>query len=62
MDNLIQLLVKYDVPAEADLFSIDTDCYDFWLTELLLASNRFRPRVIVVEVRSYSDVVQIPKP
>ncbi|KAK3260100.1 hypothetical protein CYMTET_30928 [Cymbomonas tetramitiformis] len=52
LDNLVPLLHKYEVPSQPDLFSIDTDCYDFWLFETMLASPDFSPRVYVVEVNA----------
>ncbi|KAK3276220.1 hypothetical protein CYMTET_15694 [Cymbomonas tetramitiformis] len=52
VDNLVSLLRKYEVPKEPDLFSIDTDCYDFWLFEAILASPEFSLRVFVLEVNA----------
>lgn len=45
-EDVVQILVAHDVPAEFDLLSIDVDGNDYWLWKAL---DVYRPRVVVIE-------------
>jgi hypothetical protein len=45
-DNINQLFVKYNVPREFDLLSIDVDSNDYWIWERIVDYN---PRVVCME-------------
>ena len=47
--NIVQLLEKYNVPLELDLFSEDTDYADYWIMEAVFLAN-YRPKIVIVEV------------
>ena len=51
-DTLVSLFDKYEVPADVDFVSIDTDSLDLWLFRALVASRKYRPRVICLEYNS----------
>lgn len=49
-ENINLIFMKYNVPGEFDLLSIDIDYNTFWIWHAL--DNRYRPRVVVVEYNS----------
>ncbi len=51
-DNVEQLLIELNVPAEPDVISIDIDGQDYWIWE---AIENYRPRVLVIEYNSSLD-------
>jgi hypothetical protein len=44
-ENINDVLAKYGVPSEFDLFSLDVDGNDYWIWKAL----KFEPRVVVIE-------------
>jgi hypothetical protein len=48
--NIIDLFEKHKVPREFDVLSVDVDTFDFWILSRLLSSQKFRPRIVIVEV------------
>jgi hypothetical protein len=44
-ENVNELLAKYDVPRQFDLFSLDVDGNDYWIWSAL----EYEPRVVVIE-------------
>lgn len=50
VENIVKLFMKYNVPQEFDVLSIDLDMFDFWILAEILAKGQYRPRIIVVEV------------
>lgn len=48
--NTVDLFMKYKVPMNFDVLSVDVDTFDFWILERLLNSGLYRPRIIIVEV------------
>jgi len=46
-ENINELFVKYAVPDEFDLLSIDIDSNDYWILRAI--DERYRPRVLVME-------------
>ena len=53
VSNVVGLFRKYGFAPETelDLLSVDTDCYDYWLTETILSAG-YRPRAIANEVNA----------
>jgi hypothetical protein len=51
-ENIVSLFEKYSVPREVDYVSIDMDSCDLWVFRAILASGRYRPRVVSVEYNS----------
>jgi hypothetical protein len=49
LDNLENLIKKFNLPNEIDMFSIDVDGNDYWLWESVTYLN---PRVVVIEVNT----------
>ena len=51
--NVVDILLKHQVPDSPDYISIDLDSYDIWIFRALLAGNErhggFRPRVVSIE-------------
>lgn len=58
--NVVSLLEKYGFRSskKLDLLSIDTDCFDFWLTRAVLSAG-YRPRVLINEINPH---VQLAPP
>lgn len=52
-ENINSLFEKYEVPCHFDLLSIDLDGNDYWIWKTI--SQRFRPRVVVVEYNANVD-------
>ena len=48
-ENINGLLIKYDVPSEFDLLSIDIDGNDYWVWKAIVQ----RPRVVVIEYNAH---------
>lgn len=46
-ENVNDVLVKYEVPQDFDLLSIDIDGQDYWVWQAIGA--RYRPRIVVIE-------------
>lgn len=63
-DNINSLFVKYNVPLEFDLLSIDIDFNDFYVWYAI--NNKYRPRVVVIEYNAthlpYEDKVIVYDP
>ena len=47
-DNIVNNFKKFGVKSSFDLLSVDTDSYDFFMLEAILAA-KYVPRVIIVE-------------
>ena len=54
-DNIVSLFRKYKVKKKFDLLSVDTDSYDFFMTEAILevSSNKILPKAV------YSSLLRI---
>ena len=50
-DNIISLFEKFGVKKKFDFLSVDTDSYDFFMVEAILAAG-YRPRVIATEINA----------
>lgn len=50
--NIVDLFVRHRVPPEPDFLSVDIDSADLWVLRAVLASGRFRPRVVNIEYNS----------
>lgn len=59
-NNVASLLSKHGFAADRplDILSIDTDCFDFWITRALLDAG-YRPRILINEINT---AVQIAPP
>lgn len=49
-ENITKLFIKYNVPKEFDLLSIDIDFNDFYVWHAI--SSTYKPRVVVIEYNS----------
>ena len=50
--NIVALLQRFGVPhPELGLLSVDTDCFDFWITRAILEAG-YRPRILINEVNA----------
>ncbi len=49
-ENINELFIKYNVPYEFDLLSIDVDFNDYWIWKAI--DSKYRPRVVVIEYNS----------
>eukprot|EP00808_Paulinella_micropora_P025383 g43002.t1 len=54
--NIVSLFCKHQVPTTFDLLSVDTDCFDFWLTKKILEAG-YQPRVIINEVNTANYLI-----
>ncbi len=52
-NNIIELLLKYGVPKEFDLLSVDLDGNDYWILKEIL--KIYKPRVIILELNPAVD-------
>jgi len=63
-ENIIDLLIKYNVPKVFDFLSVDIDGNDYWVLKTVLL--KYRPQVICVEsnysIPSDKNIVQRYKP
>ena len=61
-DNVLEILEKYGVKSEFDLFIENTDYEDYWIVEKVL--TRYKPKIIVHEVNQKKAelCVTVPKP
>lgn len=50
-ENITQLLVKYAVPHDFDLLSIDIDGMDYWIWQAI--QQPWHPRVVIIEYNPY---------
>lgn len=60
--NILELFEKYEVPADLDIFSEDTDYGDYWIVEKVLTSNMYRPKIVIHEINQQTACVTVPKP
>jgi hypothetical protein len=51
VNNIVGLFKENKVPKDLDLLSVDIDCFDFWVTKVLLEAG-YKPRIIVNEVNA----------
>jgi len=59
-ENIEELFVKYNVPKEFDLLSIDIDGNDYWVWK---AITNYTPRVVIMEYNAcipYKPAVTVP--
>jgi hypothetical protein len=61
--NIVDLFRKYQVPAEFDLFSEDTDYADYWIVEEVLRAA-YTPKIVIHEVNQQTPerCVTVPRP
>ena len=55
--NINQILLDANVPREMDIFKIDIDSYDVFVTDSMLLAKTFRPKIIIMEINE-----KIPPP
>mmetsp|Transcript_68746 Transcript_68746/g.201307 ORF Transcript_68746/g.201307 Transcript_68746/m.201307 type:complete len:694 (-) Transcript_68746:195-2276(-) len=48
-ENVVELFMKYTVPRDFDLLTIDIDYNDYWILRALLTNGTFRPRVVALD-------------
>mmetsp|Transcript_111051 Transcript_111051/g.254598 ORF Transcript_111051/g.254598 Transcript_111051/m.254598 type:complete len:362 (+) Transcript_111051:2523-3608(+) len=55
-ENVNSVFLKYLVPVDFELLTIDTDFNDYWIWRALLVNGTFRPRVVAVDFNPDLDM------